>query len=65
MKLEFHKIKFPEIFLWNLSSIKNDTANFEGYFFKELEFLEFELHNKLKFHKGGRLLNISQTIVYY
>ena len=61
----------------NLSSIKNSMANlkaifsknssshgkFEGYFFKELKFLKLELHSKLEFQKGGRLLNILQTIV--
>ena len=35
-ELEFHK-------KWH--------DNFEGYFFKELKFLELKLHGKLKFHK--------------
>ena len=35
------------------------------FFSKNLEFLEFELHDKLKFQKISKLLNISQIIVYY
>ena len=55
MVLEFHQ---------------NIFGKFEGYFFKELEFIELGLHGKLKFHKlefqkSGKLLNISQTVVYY
>ena len=54
MVLEFHQ-KF--------------SGKFESYFFKELEFMELKLHGKVKFHKlefqkRGRLLNISQTMVY-
>ena len=53
MEFEFHK-------KWH--------GKFEDYLFKELEFLGRKLHGKLKFHKlefqkGGRLLNISQTVV--
>ena len=40
-------------------------ANLKAIFFKELEFLELELHGKLKFQKDGKLLNISQTVVFY
>jgi len=34
-------------------------GKFEDYFFKKLE-----LHGKLEFQKDGRLLNISQIMVY-
>ena len=57
LELEFHgKI---EIFPRNSSSTKNFldfkfykkiSGKFEGYFFKELQFLEFELQGKLEFH---------------
>ena len=59
MVLEFPWKNF-ENFLWNSSSIKNFlnfefhqkfSSKFEGYFFKELEFLELELQGKLEFHK--------------
>ena len=59
MVLEF-PWKIFENFLWNSSSIKNFlnfkfhqkfSSKFEGYFFKELEFLELELQGKLEFHK--------------
>ena len=58
-----------EIFLWYSSSIKKFSAILKAIFFKELNFMELELHGKLKFHKfefqkGGRLLNISQIVVY-
>ena len=43
LKLEFHKKWYNK---------------FEGYFFKELEFLELKLYGKLEFKKNGRLLNI-------
>ena len=33
------------------------------FFFMELEFLELELHVKLEFSKGGRLLIILKTVV--
>ena len=54
MVLEFHQ---------------NIFGKFEGYFFKELEFLELKLHGKLEFYniefqKGNKLLNISQIVVY-
>ena len=53
MELEFHK---------------KQHGKFEGYFFKKLKFLYLELHGRFEFHKlefqkGGRLLNISQTVV--
>ena len=53
MVLEFHK---------------NFFGNFEGNFFKELEFMELELHDKheiykLEIQKEGRFLHISKTVV--
>ena len=53
MVLEFQELEFH----------KKYHGKFEGYFFKELKFLELELHSKLEFQKGDRLLNILQTIV--
>ena len=54
MELEFHKKIF---------------SYFEGYFFKELKFIELEYHlelnfPKLEYQKNGRSLYISETVVY-
>ena len=43
-------------------------GKFEGYFFKELEFMKLEYHGKLefpklKYSKSGRFLHISEIVV--
>ena len=56
-------------FLMVLEFYQKFSGKFESYFFKELKFIELKLHGKVKFHKlefqkRGRLLNISQTVIY-
>ena len=51
--LKFHKLEFH----------KKIYGNFEGNFFKELEFMELKLHSKLEFQKGGRSLHIFKIVV--
>ena len=48
MELEFHK---------------NISSKFEGYFVKNLKFLELEFHGKLEFQKCGKFLHISKIVV--
>ena len=55
-------------FLFVLKFHKKFFGKFEGYFFKELEFMELEYHGKLEFHeleypKRGRLLHIFEIVV--
>jgi len=47
----------------NPSTIKKFSENLKYIFSKELDFLELEFHDKLKFQKGDRSLHIFKTVV--
>jgi len=53
MVLGFYELEFYQKF----------SSKFEGYFFKEFEFTELELHGKLEFQKCGISLHISIAVV--
>ena len=55
-------------FLWYSSSIKKNFDKFECYFFKKLDFMEFEYHGKLefpklKYPKSDKSLHIYEIVV--
>ena len=68
MVLEFHELKFYGKILkvlefHELEFHQKNFCNFKGNFFKELEFMELKLCDKLEFQKDGRSLHISRTMV--